>query len=263
MTGAVAETVLAGRFLPYTAAVQPRSLLSGALDLLYPERCVNCGAFGRALCAACEAALSPDPGPRCPMCWSRWDSTALNGKTATLNCPRCLHLEAIDLVRAAADMTGPARRVVHALKYRGVRSLAPTMAAALTLAVAELPFDAVYAVPLHRSRLRDRGFNQSELIRSAAGWPPPPGGLRRLRDTARQVGLHLGERRSNVSGAFAYEGPDLSAQTVALLDDVVTTGATANECARALREHGARRVVVIAFARASFNADAPGEPIDD
>jgi len=160
-------------------------------------------------------------------------------------------------------MTGPARRVVHALKYRGVRSLAPAIAAVLTPAVSGLQFDAVFAVPLHRSRLRDRGFNQAELIRAAAGWPPAGGELRRLRDTARQVGLHLGQRRSNVSGAFAYAGPDLSAQTVALLDDVVTTGATANECARVLREHGARTIVVIAFARASFNPDVPGEPIED
>ncbi len=255
--------IFAGQFLPYTAAVKPRSILSGPLNLLYPERCVNCGAFGRALCAVCEAAISPEPGPRCPMCWSRWDSAALNGHTRPLNCPRCLPLDAIDLVRAAADMTGPARRVVHALKYRGVRSLAPAIAAVLTRAVSGLQFDAVFAVPLHRSRLRDRGFNQAELIRAAAGWPPAGGELRRLRDTARQVGLHLGQRRSNVSGAFAYAGPDLSAQTVALLDDVVTTGATANECARVLREHGARTIVVIAFARASFNPDVPGEPIED
>ena len=117
--------------------------------------------------------------------------------------------------------------------------------------------DAVYAIPLHRRRRRSRGFNQSEIILRRLAMPPAPGRLERIHATASQVGLDVRARRRNVAGAFRYRGPDLAGATVAVLDDVVTTGATAHECARVLREHGAGRVYALAYARASFAATAP------
>lgn len=172
-------------------------------------------------------------------------------------------MQHLDGVRAAVEMSGSARRVVHALKYRGVQSLAAFMATHVSPLGELQAIDAAFPVPLHRSRIRSRGFNQSALILSALAWPRPAGELRRVRRTETQVGLHLGERRTNVSGAFRYEGPALNGLTVGIIDDVVTTGATANECAGILREHGARHVYAFAFARASYDPETPALAIVD
>lgn len=233
-----------------------RVIASKVVDLFYPERCVHCGAFGAALCLACEAAMEPAVGAgRCRNCCARWAGED--------NCPRCYDMQHLDGVLAAVEMAGSARHVVHALKYRGVRSLAAFMAARVSPLAERQPVDAAFPVPLHRSRMRSRGFNQSALILSALGWPRTVGELRRVRRTDTQVGLHLGERRANVSGAFRYEGPSLEGRTVGIIDDVVTTGATANECAGVLREHGARYVYAFAFARANYDPKTPTLQIVD
>lgn len=181
---------------------------------------------------------------RCPNCAARWAGPD--------NCPRCLGWRSLERGLAACEMDGAARQVVHALKYGRVRAYAPIMATALGRLREVTEFDAAVAVPLHPSRLRHRGFNQAELLLGALAWPALAGRLRRVRKTATQVGKDLAERRRNVEAAFAYEGVGLAGLTLALVDDVVTTGATMDECARALREAGARRVLALSFARASF-----------
>jgi ComF family protein len=234
--------------------MKPAAVLERALDLLYPPRCVGCGRFGDYLCGDCETTMTPaSEGPRCPNCSARWEHGG--------NCPRCFHWDALDGGFAAFDMEGAARRAVHALKYRGLRVMAPAMAVHLGALRQRVEFDAAMPVPLHRSRTNARGFNQAEVLLSQLDWPRAPGRLRRIRKTATQVGMHLGERRSNVAGAFAYEGPSLRGLAIALVDDVITTGATGNECARVLRDYGARRVVIVAFARANYEPAAVA--IDD
>ncbi len=215
------------------------------IDLLYPERCVNCGRFGSVLCAVCEVGMVVVAVARCPNCWGQWEGVG--------NCPRCFGWDALEGARAALDMEGAARRVVHGLKYRGIRSLAMRMAGSMAGLGDRLELDVAFAVPLHRSRERQRGFNQAELLLAQLELPRAEGRLRRVRKTSTQVGMRLGERRSNVAGAFAYEGPPLRGLTVALVDDVVTTGATVNECARVLRDHGARAVWAVAYARANYD----------
>jgi len=165
-------------------------------------------------------------------------------------------------VRAPFEMDGPARGLVHALKYRHYRAVAPAMAALMAPLPDGLDVDLFLAVPLHRSRERARGFNQSALLLRQTGWGPVGKGLVRVRRTDQQVGQRLGERRQNVAGAFAYGGPRLDGLTVALVDDVVTTGATMVECARVLKDAGARRVWALAFARASYHPES-AEAIDD
>lgn len=165
-------------------------------------------------------------------------------------------------VRAPFEMTGTARNLVHALKYRHYRDIAPTMAALMTPLPETLGIEAYFAIPLHRTRSRERGFNQAELLLRHAGWGPAGEGLTRIRKTEQQVGQRLGERRANVAGAFRYTGRRLDGLTVALVDDVVTTGATMVECARVLRDAGAARIWALAFARASYHPEAD-EPIDD
>ncbi|HQW52127.1 MAG TPA: phosphoribosyltransferase family protein [Tepidiformaceae bacterium] len=233
----------------------PKPLARAVADLLYPLRCAGCGAFDTALCQPCEAALQPATGPgRCGHCSAAWDGTEF--------CPRCFHLQHIARIHAAFEMTGPARRLVHRLKYSYYTALAPVMARLLRDSLPSIEASASFAVPLHPSRLKERGFNQSDLLlRQALAVEPSPG-LLRTRRTDRQVGQHFAERRTNIGGAFAYRGPSLRGQTVVLVDDVVTTGATVSECATALLDAGAREVRVIAFARASYDTTATA-PIED
>lgn len=230
---------------------RPRALLQHGIELLYPRRCVGCGRFGVFLCDACEAGISRatgEPG-RCPNCSAAW--------LDELNCGRCAHWDQLERGFAAFEMAGVARHVVHALKYGGVRGIGPLMAGAIAPLAGLATFDAAFAVPLHRSRKRSRGFNQAEVLLQHLQWPNNGGRLQRIRKTRTQVGLHLRERRANVGGAFRYSGPSLEGLSVALVDDVITTGATANECATILRDHGARRVFIFAYARASYDGDQP------
>lgn len=158
------------------------------------------------------------------------------------------------------DYEGVARAMIRSLKFRHTLALAPRMAEHIAPLLAARELDAVYPVPLHRSRLRSRGFNQAEAILEALARDPAPGGLHRIRKTPAQYGLGARDRARNVAGAFRYDGPELTGTVVGLLDDVITTGVTANECARVLRDMGARKVYVIAFARAACPVDRT-EPI--
>ena len=213
----------------------PRIAIRGTVDLLYPRRCVGCGAFDCDLCAACEASISSTlDGARCPNCSAPWEGA--------LNCPRCFSAESLDRMVAATDMEGVGRQLVHGLKYRGWTSLAPVVAARMAPLPERVSFDVALPVPLHWWRKRSRGFNQAELLLRELGWPRAEGRLRRVRRTETQVGMHLAERRSNVSDAFDYRGPSLTGLTVALVDDVITTGATANECERSTRAHDRREI---------------------
>lgn len=150
-------------------------------------------------------------------------------------------------------MRGPARQLVHDLKYRYARVSAPVMAELMRDLPAALAIDRFFPVPLHRSREKSRGFNQSALLLKHAGWGPVSADLRRVRRTDRQVGSAFAERRTNVGGAFAYSGARLDGLTVAVVDDVITTGATVAECAAVLKDAGARHVWAFSFARASYD----------
>lgn len=125
--------------------------------------------------------------------------------------------------------------------------------------LAQHPGAVVLPIPLHRSRQRSRGFNQAELVLRRAGIDQPEGRLLRRKKTRAQFGLSQGERLANVRGAFAWEGPKLAGMTVVLVDDVITTGATANECARVLKDTGARRVFAVGFARANYDPALPAD----
>ena len=207
-----------------------KRLLRSGLDVLFPVRCVGCGGSGAYICAACLAEVRRSPPSPPP------ESGPLAG------------------VLTPFAYEGVVREAVRRLKYRGLRGLVPEMARPMTreLALAVPPPFTLVPVPLHPARLRERGFNQAELLARAVARsldaPLDVGALRRSVETPSQVSMRgLAERLRNVRGAFAATGA-LDGETVVLVDDVTTTGATLYAAAQTLLSAGASRVYGLAFA---------------
>jgi predicted amidophosphoribosyltransferase len=213
------------------------------LDLLLPQRCVACGLPGAQVCEPCLCALPRLRGPRCERCCA---PTAWPVR----RCRECAGRRlAFAQARAAVAYDDSVRRLVHAWKERGLRRLA-AVAAALTADALDHGGEPLAFVPSDPERGRHRGHHPAEALARELGarWEVPVLALlARAGGSARQRGLTLAERRSNVRGAFSAAR---SPQRVVLVDDVYTSGATANAAASALRRAGARRVEVVTFARA-------------
>jgi ComF family protein len=149
---------------------------------------------------------------------------------------------------------GSLRRLIHLFKYAGMKPLARTLAGYLERALSiDDRFDAVVAVPLHWRKKWARGFNQAELLARFIARHrgiPLVNALRRKRSTGVQAGLAMAGRRRNVAGAFtARLSADLKGKRILLIDDVMTTGATASACASALKRAGAASVSLATLAR--------------
>jgi ComF family protein len=215
--------------------------------LLLPLRCLVCGeagAGGHDLCTSCQRAL-PWNQSACARC-------GLPMPTPVAACGRCLNKPPpLDSVHAAFRYGFPVDGLLPRFKFHHDLAAGRELAEAMQVTLAEaMSVDsnrpqALIAVPLHRSRLRQRGYNQAlELARPLArkfAIPLLHDGLRRIRDIAPQSGLGALARRRNPRGAFAIGSNALPAH-VALVDDVMTTGATLYECARVLRRAGVGRV---------------------
>ena len=236
-----------------------RRWLDAVLDLLLPPTCEVCdaplpGAEERALCAACRATMSPPSAPLCAICGVPLDA-AVDGPCAT-----CRSVPpAFATARAAAVyQTGGADalgRAVQRLKYDRRRALAAPLG---RLMAARYPFPRaalVVPVPLHVRRLRVRGFNQAELLATVVGRRcgvvVATDVLVRRKATVAQPGLGAAARRANLRDAMCVVDPArVAGRHVVLVDDVLTTGAMADACARVLRAAGARRVDVFTLGRA-------------
>ena len=235
-----------------------RSLPQLALNAVLPPRCLTCGVLverSGALCAACWAEVAFIAPPYCACCGLPFEYDL--GPEAL--CGECTR-EPPPYTRARAVMryTEMSRRLVLAFKHGDRTEGAPAFGAWLARAGAELlaEADVIAPVPLHRWRLLSRRYNQAALLAQAlgreTGLPVAADLLLRRRHTASQGRLSVAARRRNVAGAFAVKPArqaDLAGRHVLLVDDVLTTGATAAACARTLRRGGAAAVSVLVLAR--------------
>jgi ComF family protein len=218
------------------------------LDLLLPARCGGCGRLGAWLCDTCRGTCRRLEEPLCPRC-------GVELPFVKAGCGCRTRLRSLRRLRAATAYEGPVELAIHRLKYEGWRPVGRPLAGLIAdrLAVDGLAAPLLVAVPLHPRRLKERGFNQAELLaaelRRRLRVEAPPGRLLRVRDTPPQVGLDRLRRADNMRDAFRWRGQDLRGAAVALIDDVATTGATLEACASALREGGAGPVIGLAVAR--------------
>lgn len=203
---------------------------------------------GAWLCDRCRARIRRLDEPLCRRCGVELDS-------ARNECGCRARLRSLTRLRSAVAYEGPVENAVHRFKYEGWRRLAGPLALFLAerLAIEGVAARWVVSVPLHPARLRERGYNQAELLAAALrrrmGLSAPDGELVRTRPTPPQVGRDRLRRFENVQGAFAWRGPGLEGKSILLVDDVATTGATLDACASALRGAGSGPVTGASVAR--------------
>ncbi len=220
-------------------------------DAIFPKRCVACGAQGEWLCRACSELQLFRPEQDCLVC----GRPNVDGS----KCAQCVQFAHTRQVLCAFSYRQDALvKLVKMFKYDFVKSVGPTLEELMTDFVFEqggLVRDAlVLPVPLHPKRLRWRGYNQSAVLAEALarrfGWRYDAGILERHKMTKPQAKLETEARCLNVDGCFSVKpGTGLAGKRVILVDDVVTTGATIEACASALKRAGARSVDVVALIR--------------
>jgi ComF family protein len=231
------------------------------LDWFYPPHCYHCERplaryANRTLCPACLRRLEEEriTGPLCILC-----GLPLPGSSGDEECLNCRALRPpFDRARACFRYSGPAASIVRSFKYQGNYFLGPRL---LRWALRNhgLPpgltgHDCLVPVPLHPRRLRGRGYNQATLLarelKRLTGLPLLRRALRRDRPTDQQALLPRPARRENVRNAFTSCPREVTGRHVLLVDDVMTTGATAGECAKVLKKAGASEVSVLTLVTA-------------
>jgi competence protein ComFC len=229
------------------------------LDIILPRYCAGCGENaapeGGFFCWTCRQRFPVITDPFCTVCGDPADGQV----SIAYQCAMCRERRPhFDRARSALRYRGVVKNALQAFKYSNavwLRSdLAGLLSACVDVHYAGIPLDAVAFVPLHPRKERERSFNQSQLL--AAELAKRRGiallrrGLRRVRDTPTQTRLNAGARRLNITGAFEIQDVDWIVNRIFLLvDDVMTTGATVNECARVLKAAGAAGVYVVSVAR--------------
>jgi len=215
------------------------------LDLLFPKRCVDCGKEGNFVCFECAGKIEPIKTATCAEC----------GKISKLGrfCPSCktkrsYHLNGLTV--AARYDVGPTKEMIHHFKYSGFTDLAIPLTEMIYQALCgNLPVKndlVVVPVPLHKNRESTRGFNQAELIAKELSKRLKVHGacaIARIKDTETQVNLTRELRIQNLAGAFSCTDREfVKGKNILLVDDVATTLTTLNECAKVLKDAGARKI---------------------
>jgi ComF family protein len=237
----------------------PAALWRALLDVAFPRACAACGGpvghEAQHVCWSCLGRLDLIQAPYCELCGDPYDGAIQH----EFRCAFCVdHRPRFERARSAARYRGPLRPLLHAFKYDGASHLAPDLANLLHACVqvhyGSERFDAVTCVPLHPVKERSRTYNQAHLLAAELarrmGLPLLPRCLQRVRATATQTHLSAAARTRNVRNAFAAAQPQwIQGRCLLLVDDVMTTGATVAEAARALRSAGAARVFVATVGR--------------
>lgn len=229
--------------------------------LFFPSSCRLCAALldrpgERIVCRDCLGRLAPRGGPVCPVCGRFFE-----GDAEPHLCRRCLaDRPGFSVHRSCAAYGGPLKDLILLFKYRRYAPLAVPLARFAEAAVGgETALwdgaDGLVAVPLHRARRRERGFNQSGLLARELGrrrgLEVVKGSLVKLRQAPPQAGLRAADRERNVVGAYGVKRPEkVRGRVLVLVDDVTTTGATLRECAQVLLEAGAKDVRAVTLAQA-------------
>lgn len=222
------------------------------LDVVYPKRCAECRERGRWVCDHCLAELALFAPPLCVGC----------GVPVDLAQCRCAEMEpGLAAVRSLGPFDGWLRDSILNFKYYDEWARVEQLGGALARVVAEMgPVDGLVPIPLHASRLRSRGYNQSALLATVVGTSlgvPVAEAVTRIRATDQQARLSGAERVVNVEGAFAIPPDyDPAGMRLVLVDDVITTGSTINACARVLVAGGAS-VRAVTLARQMDHATNP------
>ena len=239
-------------YTPTRLPLRIYELFWAGFDWLFPPVCAGCGKMGERWCRECSSTAHLCLPPFCPVCGQCQKHTRL-----CLNCQS--QRPGYTELRSWAFFEGSLRNAIHQLKYERNVTLGDVLAKPLAALAGQLnwPCDFVVEVPLSAGRLQERGYNQAAFlarpIAMSFGVPLLSKCLWKVRETHSQVGLNAEERVQNVNGAFAASTRLAAGKDILLVDDVMTTGATLNACAAALKSAGARNVYGLTLARAVLN----------
>ena len=238
--------------MPVNLAYQAYRILWEAMDLLYPPNCGGCGSAGVRWCADCSRATFEIPLPICPICG--------NPSLTKEPCQRCTETRPLfAALRSYTVFGGPIREAIHRLKYQRDIGLGEVLATPMIASLQKLnwPVDILTSVPLGLARFKERGYNQATLLARPIGLslriPFSSHVLSRIKETRTQVGLTVYERQENMAGAFQANRELVQGKNILVVDDVATSGATFNACAKALLDAGATRVYGFSLARAVYS----------
>ncbi|MBU1086165.1 MAG: ComF family protein [Candidatus Omnitrophica bacterium] len=238
-----------------------KQITRGVFDLIYPRLCVFCRSklytsHDYNICAVCAAEIKPIKVPFCLKCGTSLDQISqirYNG------CGKCANKQYyFDQVLSACKYKGMLKHCIHLFKYKRKRKtkniLSDILIRFLQANFCPENIDLITAVPLHRHKLRERGFNQSELIAAKISSffkiENSFNNLCRIKKTVSQVTLTAKQRQLNTTGAFSCKQPgEFKNKRILLVDDIFTTGSTLNECARVLKQSGAKKVTCLTIAR--------------
>lgn len=236
------------------------NIIPKLLDIFFPCLCAGCGTpveASRLFCAKCEADLAMVTAPFCQICGHPFTSSQGNEHV----CGECLRQPPFfKAARSVFIYKEPIKRAITQFKFLGCTALAELFVKAiithLNEFIKQIAPDIIIPVPLHLHRLRERGYNQCLLLAQhmarTLGIPCKKRVLRKVKPTIPQVGLSSYQRRLNIKGSFAVFDQDaVQGKRILLIDDVLTTGSTVNECAKVLVKAGADGVWVITLARTS------------
>ena len=224
------------------------------IDWLYPPSCCSCEKIGKLVCDDCFSSLQTYGINVCKLCGEPLKKPGI--------CLRCQsHPPHFHKLRSLGYFTGPLRDAIHSLKYQRNLGLGDFFSIPLMQIVEreKWQIDLITAVPLNKNRLKERGFNQAEILAKPVarkmGILYSSNLIRRIKNTNSQVGLSLQERQNNVANAFIAIPDLVKSKNVLIIDDVATTGSTMDACAKALMDAGTKNVFALTLAKTAGMRD--------